>query len=69
MKYNEFREGIRRSVLDALDNYAAQNGFGHGWRDDDLSALFAGVDAHAKTLANRINGPDGPWGVKIDMGI
>ena len=66
MKYTDFQEDIRRVVLDALDGYTARKGFGHGWKDEDLSALFVGVDAHAKTLAERINGPDGPWGVKIE---
>ena len=69
MKYTDFQEDIRRVILDALDGYAGRKGFGQGWKDEDLSALFAGVDAHAKTLAERINGPDGPWGVKIDMDI
>lgn len=66
MKYTDFQEDIRRVVLDALDGYAGRKGFGHGWKDEDLSALFVGVDAHAKTLAERINGPDGPWGTRID---
>lgn len=66
MKYPDFQEDIRRVVLDALDGYAGRKGFGHGWKDEDLSALFVGVDAHAKTLAVRINGPYGPWGVKIE---
>ena len=66
MKYTDFQEDIRRVVLDALDDYAARNNFGHGWKDEDLSILFAGVDAHATNLARRINGPDGPWGVKIE---
>ena len=66
MKYTDFQEDIRRVVLDALDGYAGRMGFGPGWKDEDLSALFAGVDTHAKTLAGRINGPDGPWGVKIE---
>ena len=66
MKYTDFQEDIRRVILDALDEYASRKRFGHGWKDEDLSALFAGVDAHTKTLAERINGPDGPWGVKIE---
>ena len=66
MKYTDFQEDIRRVVLDALDGYAGRKGFGHGWKDEDLSALFAGVDTHARTLAERINGPDGPWGIKIE---
>ena len=67
MKYTDFQEGVRRVILDALDQYAEGKRFGHGWKDEDLPTLFAGVDAHAKTLAERVNGPDGPWGVKIDM--
>ena len=65
MKYTDFQEDIRRVILDALDGYAGRKGFGHGWKDEDLSALFAGVDAHARALANRVN--DTPGLEEIDM--
>lgn len=65
MKYTDFQEDIRRVVLDALDGYAGRKRFGYGWKDEDLSALFAGVDAHATNLAKRIN--DTPGLEEIDM--
>jgi hypothetical protein len=65
MKYTDFQEDIRRVVLDSLDGYAGRKRFGHGWKDEDLSALFAGVDTHARVLASRIN--DTPGLEEIDM--
>ena len=67
MKYTDFQEDIRRVVLDALDGYTGRKRFGHGWKDEDLPTLFAGVDAHAATLSRRIN--DTPGLEEIDMAI
>ena len=54
----KFQEQVRDVVLGALDQFAREL-LGHpdarGWLDQELPALFAGVDAHAKALAARIN--------------
>lgn len=54
--YDEFQDGLRNAVLAALDDYAGRFGGVEGWIDAELGSLFTGVDAHARTLAARING-------------
>jgi len=54
----DWYEGARLGVLHALDNYMrAQTGFDKalGARDEDLSDLFKGIDAHMDKVAERIN--------------
>lgn len=56
--FSDFRDGLRRLVLDTVDGYARQvmgTDRVDGWKDGELAALFQGVDAHAKALAERIN--------------
>ena len=56
--FSDFRDDLRRLVLDTIDGYARQvmeTDRVHGWKDSELAALFHGVDAHAKALAERIN--------------
>ena len=56
--YSEFENDLRDVVLKSLDTFAAdvmETDRVHGWIDQELPALFIGVDAHAKALAERIN--------------
>lgn len=51
---DEWREKVRRAVLDALDSLAPTLG-NHpgGWRDADLANLFPALDKHADALFER----------------
>ena len=52
---------IRQKVLNALDSAATEIfgavGFNdrHGWKDEDLPALFKALDTHLDILAARFN--------------
>jgi hypothetical protein len=51
-------EVFRRAVIDALDQ-ASEKCFGtpglHGWKDQDLPALFKTLDRHVDNLADRFD--------------
>ena len=56
--FSQFESDLRDVVLKSLDEFAAdvmETERVKGWKDGELSALFLGVDAHAKALAKRIN--------------
>lgn len=58
ISYDNFETQIRDAVLLAIDmvtHDVMQTNKVDGWKDHELKVLFAGVDAHARTLANRIN--------------
>lgn len=70
--YSQFLTDLRDAVLKSLDNWCEivmETDQVKGWKDRELSALFYGVDAHAKALAERINaGYEGNSAfVRIDM--
>ena len=57
----QFRDGARDAVLKALDEYVrdlTECSKSMGARDEDLPALFAGIDAHMSRVAERFNAPD-----------
>lgn len=62
LNFDDFRDGMRRAVLDALDAYMQRQTDGalnvKGWRDQDLAVLFPAIDAHASKVAARFNDPD-----------
>lgn len=62
VNYEDFRDGMRRAVLDALDAYMQRQTDGclgvKGWRDQDLAALFPAIDAQAARVAIRFNDPN-----------
>jgi hypothetical protein len=56
--FSKFESDLRDVVLKSLDEFAAddmETDRVKGWNDRELTALFIGVDAHAKALAERIN--------------
>jgi D-aminopeptidase len=56
--FSKFHDDMRNVVLRSLDAFAAvvmETEKVKGWNDQELKALFVGVDAHAKALAARIN--------------
>lgn len=58
ISYSEFQECIRDSVLIALDKEFQEimgNPAAQGATDNELVALFRGIEPHIKTLAERIN--------------
>ncbi|MHA6848829.1 hypothetical protein [Ralstonia syzygii] len=62
INFDDFRDGMRRAVLDAMDSYMRNQTDGclgvKGWRDQDLAALFPAIDAHAARVAIRFNDPE-----------
>jgi len=55
---SKFESDLRDVVLKSLDEFAAnvmETDHVKGWIDSELPALFIGLDAHAKALAERIN--------------
>lgn len=58
IKFSEFQSNMRDAVLSTMDEFASdvmESNHVKGWKDKELTALFAGVDAHAKALALRLN--------------
>lgn len=61
ISYEDFRDGARSAVLNALDGYMRElTGCEHarGASDADLPALFGGLDKHLERLAARFNDPN-----------
>ncbi|ODV41483.1 hypothetical protein AWV79_35530 [Cupriavidus sp. UYMMa02A] len=57
----DFRNGAREVVLNALDAYMREMtecDNARGARDSDLPALFSTLDAHMDRVAARINDPE-----------
>ncbi len=58
IEFDEFRESIRAAVLKALDD-VSREATGEpnflGATDQELPALFRGIDAQARCMAERIN--------------
>lgn len=48
-----FQETVRLAVLGAMDEAAQSLGQPHGWTDQDLPAIFPGVDAVADRLFDK----------------
>jgi hypothetical protein len=58
VKFEDFKSGLRDALLAAADAYireVMETEKVDGWKDEELPALFSGVDSHAKALAARIN--------------
>lgn len=58
IQFAEFRDQVRSAVLSALDSEVSEligDKTVLGAMDNDLSALFSGLDAHVHRLAERIN--------------
>ncbi|MCK4117637.1 hypothetical protein G7939_12460 [Ralstonia solanacearum] len=58
---DEFKDGLRQAVLNALDAYMQEvtdYERARGARDQDLPALFKALDAHADVLEQRFNDPE-----------
>lgn len=69
MKLTDFQDGARDAVIKALDTYVEEltSISGQGWKDQELPALFRGLDAHTRTVAERINRDLTAHDFKIDM--
>lgn len=67
---DEFQNRIRDAVLAALDESVRElldHEKARGWTDAELPALFAGLDAHAKAVAKRINDGNEPGSVAVSI--
>lgn len=56
--FSQLQSDMRDAVLRSLDDFAAdvmETEKVHGWKDNELGALFSGIDTHAKAFALRIN--------------
>lgn len=72
IRFTDFKNLMREAALDALDTRVREilcDDRARGWTDAELPALFAGIDAHAATVAARINQGKEPGtaAVRIDM--
>lgn len=55
---SDFQDRIRSAVLATLDSEVRKvmdHEGARGWTDAELKVLFAGLDAHIKAVAERIN--------------
>jgi hypothetical protein len=70
--YKAFKDDVRNAVLAALDEKIREL-LGHedarGWVDAELPSLFAGVDAHVKAIAARINGGEEPGSATVSIAV
>lgn len=71
--FSKFKSDMRDAVLQSLDEFAStttETDKFDGWKDQELTPLFLGVDSHARVLAERINSMQevNSKNVRIDMG-
>lgn len=70
MTLDDFILAGRQVVLDALDEFIRdklEHEKARGWTDAELPELFKGVDAHLKTVAERINKGEEPGSANFSV--